>query len=114
MKRGQISYPLAYRRARTLLFLLGLFWLWTWLGSASAVAGLFHSPLHALLALYALAVAVLASLLAALLAAVHMVLNRPRYDDVVVALRAPDRGIAQRSRLGVRPAPEWWFTDKAS
>lgn len=54
-----------------------LFWLWTWLGSASFIAGLFHSPLHAIVAMYALFTFVLLSFPVFLLALAQMALNRP-------------------------------------
>lgn len=92
MKRRRVHYPLKYRRARTVLFATALFWLWIWLGSAAFVAGLFHSPIHAIIALYALFTLVLLSIPVFLLAVAQMLLNRPVpvLDDVVVSL-APAR-----------------------
>lgn len=92
MKRRRVHYPLKYRRARTVLFATALFWLWIWLGSAAFVASLFHSPIHAIIAMYALFTFVLLSIPVFLLAVAQMVLNRPFpvLDDVVVPL-APAR-----------------------
>jgi hypothetical protein len=65
-----------YRRARTTLCAVVVFWLWLLLGAAAFVAGLFDSPAKVFLAMYAGAVAVLVSIPVALLAAILMVLNR--------------------------------------
>lgn len=101
-----MHYPLRYRRARSLLYVVGLFWLWLWLGSAAMMEGLYHSPLHAALAVWALAVVVLVSIPAALLAAARMILTHPRRTAVVVPL-----GLAPR-----RPqeTAHWWYGEKAS
>ena len=104
MERGRID-PLRYRRARTLLFVIGLFWLWVWLGSAALLEGLYHSPLHAAVAMYAIAVAVLVSLPAALLAVVHMILTRPD----------PQGSVTAQLDAEVRPIEShWWYDEKAS
>ncbi|TKV29183.1 hypothetical protein FDK12_05955 [Arthrobacter sp. NamB2] len=106
MKRGRVHYPLRYRRARSLLYVIGLFWLWVWLGSATLLDNLYHSPLHAALAMYAIAVVVLVSLPAALLAVARMVLAHPRHNGVVVQLP-----------LAQQPRPEsahWWYGEKVS
>ena len=92
MKRRRVYYPLKYRRARTALYAVGLFWLWTWLGSAAFIASLFHSPVHAIIAMYALFTFVLLSIPAFLLAAAQMALNRPVVTSqpaVVLQLDAP-------------------------
>ncbi|GAA1346258.1 hypothetical protein GCM10009611_23840 [Arthrobacter roseus] len=65
-----------FRRARTLLAAVILFWFWVWLGSASMISSLFHLPLWAMLATYALAVSVLVSFPLALGATVQMHLMR--------------------------------------
>jgi hypothetical protein len=106
LQHERVRYPLSYRRARTALFAIGLFWLWTWLGSAAFISGLFGSPVHALIAVYALAVAVLVSLPAALLAAARMLLNRPYREGRVIELPAP------RNRSG--ETAHWWYDHQAS
>lgn len=108
MKRGRMHHPLRYRRARSLLYAIGLFWLWLWLGSATAMEGLYGSPVHAALAMYGLAVVVLVSIPAALLAAIRMVLTYPRRDAVVVKLP-----VASRSRRPLE-ATHRWYGQKAS
>jgi RsiW-degrading membrane proteinase PrsW (M82 family) len=77
MKRRRVHYPLKYRRARTAIYAVMLFWLWTWLGSAAFIASLFNSPIHAIIAMYALFTFVLLSIPAFLLALAQMALNRP-------------------------------------
>lgn len=99
MERGRIRHALQYRRARTLLYVIGLFWLWVWLGSAALLEGLYHSPLHAALAMYAIAVAVLVSLPAALLAVVRMILAHPGRNGVVAL---PQRAAPPAD------AAHWW------
>ena len=73
--RGQSLHT--YRRARTTLVCVVVFWLWLLLGAAAFVAGMFDSPTKLFLAMYAGAVAVLVSIPIGLLAAVFMLLNRP-------------------------------------
>ncbi len=106
MRRGRANYPLRYRRARSLLYVIGLFWLWMWLGSAALLDGLYDTPLHAALVMYAIAVVVLVSLPAALLAVARMVLTHPRQVAVVVRLPAPP----------ARPpeSAHWWYGEKVS
>ncbi|UNK46444.1 hypothetical protein [Arthrobacter sulfonylureivorans] len=70
-----------YRRARTTLICVAIFWLWLLLGAAAFVAGMFDSPTKLFLAMYAGAVAVLVSLPVGLLAAIFMLLNRPAAED---------------------------------
>ena len=77
MKRRRVQYPLKYRRARTVIYAVVLFWLWTWLGSAAFIASLFNSPIHAIIAMYALFTFILLSLPVFLLALAQMALNRP-------------------------------------
>ena len=106
MARSRVHHPLRYRRARTLLYAIGLFWLWLWLGSGALVDGLHHSPVHAALAVYAVAVVVLVSIPAALLAVIRMLLTHPRRGAIVVAL--PATGHAPREDA------HWWYGEKAS
>jgi hypothetical protein len=70
-----------YRRARTTLICVAIFWLWLLLGAAAFVAGMFDSPTKLFLAMYAGAVAVLVSIPVGLLAAIFMLLNRPATAD---------------------------------
>lgn len=98
-----MHYPLKYRRARTVLYAVALFWLWTWLGSAAFIASLFHSPIHAIIAMYALVTFVLLSIPVFLLAVAQMMLNRPpsENDAVVIPLgsqRTPARPSARVER----------------
>ncbi len=108
----QASRLMRFRRARTLLGAVVLFWMWVWLGSASMIAGLFHVPLWAMLATYGLGVGVLVSLPLALGAAVQMHLMRSS-SAPNGATRAPGRdnyaisstsGQADVVRLPRRPA----------
>jgi len=66
-----------FRRARTVLALLGVFWLWLLLGSASFVASLFDRPFYAMIALYGLGTLTLISLLIAPVALAYLLMNRP-------------------------------------
>ncbi|MFJ2506846.1 MULTISPECIES: hypothetical protein [Arthrobacter] len=66
-----------FRRARTVLGALVLFWLWLLLGSAGFVASLFDRPFYAMLALYALGTLTLISLLIAPVALAYLLMNRP-------------------------------------
>ena len=105
-----MHYPLKYRRARALVYAVLLFWLWAWLGSGLFIASLFGSPLHALVAMYALAVAILVSFPIFLLAGVWMLLNRPGPATAAVVDLGNKRG---RSRPSARESDRW-FSDKAS
>lgn len=89
-----MHYPLQYRRARALVYAVLVFWLWAWLGSGYFITSLFGSPVYALLAMYALAVAILVSFPIFLLAVVRMVLNRPRPSARVVTSLGTRRGSA--------------------
>ena len=104
MARNRVHHPLQYRRARTVLYGIGLFWLWLWLGSGALIDGLHGSPVHAALAVYALAVVIIVSIPAALLAVARMLLTHPRRGAVVVAL--PTRHAAEGTH--------WWYGEKAS
>ncbi|WP_156135013.1 hypothetical protein [Arthrobacter sp. L77] len=106
MARSRVHHPLHYRRARSLLFVIGLFWLWLWLGSGALLDGLHHSPVHAALAVYALAIVILVSIPAALLAVIRMILTHPRRTAVVVPLPA--------ARQAPREDAHWWYGEKAS
>lgn len=108
MARGRKHFPLRYRRARSVLYGVGLFWLWLWFGSAASLEGLHHSPLHAVLAMYALAVAILVSIPAAVLAAAQMILARPRSHSAVI-LKLPVA--PQRPPL---VGTQWQYGEKAS
>ncbi|WP_309071238.1 hypothetical protein [Arthrobacter sp.] len=94
MKRRRVHYPLKYRRARTVIYAVALFWLWTWLGSAAFIASLFHSPVHAIIAMYALVTFILLSIPVFLLAIAQMALNRP--------VMMPEQAVVVQ--LGSRPA----------
>ncbi|MBE0010010.1 MULTISPECIES: hypothetical protein [unclassified Arthrobacter] len=105
-----MHYPLQYRRARALVYAVLVFWLWAWLGSGYFITSLFGSPVYALLALYALAVAILVSFPIFLLAATRMLLNRPRRTTgVVTSLRTK-----RTSSLPPSPQSGSWISDKAS
>lgn len=106
MARSRVHHPLRYRRARSVLFVIGLFWVWLWLGSGALLAGLHHSPVHLALAVYALAVAIVVSIPAALLAGIRMLLTHPRAGAVVVSLPA--------TRRSPRGDAHWWYDEKAS
>lgn len=75
-----------FRRARTVLGALIIFWLWMLLGSAGFVASLFDRPFYAMLALYALGTLTLISLLIAPVALAYLLMNRP---GKVAAQQAP-------------------------
>ena len=106
MARRRVHHPLPYRRARSLLYVIGLFWLWLWLGSGALVDGLHHSPVHAALAVYAVAVVFLVSIPAALLAVIRMLLTHSRRRGVVIALPL--------ARRAPREDAHWWYGGKAS
>lgn len=120
-----MNYPLKYRRARALVYATLLFWLWAWLGSGFFIASLFDSPVYALLAMYALTVAILVSLPVMLLSAAAMVLYRSKpVIGTPTASTTPGevRAAAAVADLDARRAPgptphphaDWWFSDKAS
>lgn len=66
-----------YRRARSGLVLIAVFWVWMLFGAADFVASLFGSPLHAALALYGLGALTLISLLFLPICLAYLILNRP-------------------------------------
>lgn len=76
-----------FRRGRTMLVMVAVFWLWLLLGSADFIAGLFESPIYALLALYGLGVVTLISLLVALVSVFYVVANRPERTDTGLPVR---------------------------
>ncbi|MCC9192171.1 hypothetical protein LOC59_00690 [Arthrobacter sp. zg-Y916] len=104
-----------FRRARTVLVAVGVFWLWMLFFSASAVASLFDRPFYAMMALYALGALTLISLLVAPVALSYLLMNRPpkpassaarpsgpaRLALLVEQLRS---GVAARSIRPQRPA----------
>lgn len=115
MEHQRMNYPLQYRRARALVYAVLLFWLWAWLGSSFFIASLFGSPVHALLAMYALSVAVLVSIPVLLLAVARMFLTRTR----PATRPAPTTVVTELSTKRTAPLPpahgsDWWFSDKAS
>lgn len=79
-----------YRRARTALILVGVFWLWLLFGSAAFVASLFDSPFYAMLALYAVGTVTLISLLIAPVALAYLLMNR---QSTVPASSAADQPV---------------------
>lgn len=66
-----------YRRARSGLVLIAVFWLWMLISAADFIASLFGSPFHAALALYGLGALTLISLLFLPICIAYLVLNRP-------------------------------------
>ncbi|MHA7140374.1 MULTISPECIES: hypothetical protein [unclassified Arthrobacter] len=110
-----MNYPLQYRRARALVYAVLLFWVWAWLGSSFFIASLFGSPVHALLAMYALSVAVLVSIPALLLAVARMLLTRTRAQTGNrVSPVVTDLSARRSSEPAPTHEPDWWFSDKAS
>ncbi|MHA7156316.1 hypothetical protein ACX80A_14670 [Arthrobacter sp. TMN-50] len=109
-----MNYPLQYRRARALVYAIFLFWLWAWLGSSYFITSLFGSPVHALLVMYALTVAILVSIPVLLLAGACMLLTRSRpttrYEPTVVTELSTNLSAA----LPPADGSNWWFSDKAS
>ena len=67
-----------FRRARSGLVLIAVFWLWMFFGAADFVAALFGSPIHAALAVFALGAVTLISLLFLPICVAYLMLNRPR------------------------------------
>lgn len=80
-----------YRRARTTLALVGLFWLWLLFGSAAFIASLFDSPFYAMLALYAVGAVTLISLLIAPVALAYLLMNRQPKVPASAAANPPVR-----------------------
>ncbi|MHA7276504.1 hypothetical protein ACX80O_08255 [Arthrobacter sp. Hz1] len=115
MEHQRMNYPLQYRRARALVYAVLLFWLWAWLGSSFFIASLFGSPVHALLAMYALTVAILVSIPALLLAVARMLLTRSHPTTCSAPTTVVTKLSAKRSAaLPPSGVSNWWFSDKAS
>ncbi|MCC9144553.1 MULTISPECIES: hypothetical protein [unclassified Arthrobacter] len=95
-----------YRRARSGLFLIALFWGWMLLGAADFIAALFGSPAYAALAVLALGALTLVSLLFLPICIAYLVLNRPRVPGQADRTASRSRD-AHRARLApvVRMAP---------
>lgn len=92
-----------YRRARSGLVLIAVFWLWMLIGAADFIASLFGSPFHAALALYGLGALTLVSLLFLPICIAYLVLNRPVATNVSMG-QAPELG-AQNEDAGHGLAP---------
>ncbi|MCC3275272.1 MULTISPECIES: hypothetical protein [unclassified Arthrobacter] len=87
-----------YRRARSGLVLIGVFWLWMLFGAADLVGALFGSPVHAALAVFALGALTLISLLFLPICVAYLVLNRS-------AMKAPGKPAnAAERHEGTAPA----------
>ncbi|MCQ1948851.1 MULTISPECIES: hypothetical protein [Arthrobacter] len=86
-----------FRRARSGLVLIALFWLWMLFGAADFVAALFGSPIHAALAVFALGALTLISLLFLPICIAYLVLNRPKVHAAPSV--APQAGEAQGNGL---------------
>ena len=97
-----------YRRARSGLVLIAVFWLWMLFGAADFVASLFGSPLHAALALYGLAALTLISFLFLPICIAYLVLNRPSATSAAAGKagrgRHPEAGLAPVIRMMPRRA----------
>lgn len=104
-----------FRRARTFLVLIGVFWLWLLFGSAAFIASLFDTPMYALLALYGLGVLTLISLLAAPVCAAFLVMNRAgsthrvhHLSELAPVIRMVPRRVADGgTALSQRAAAKW-------
>lgn len=114
-----------FRRGRTMLIAVAVFWAWLLLGSADFIAGLFDSPLYAMLALYGLGVVTLISLLAAMVAVVYILANRPArsagspgqakdpsrhggFSDLAPVIRMVPRRVADHSAAVANKAAAKW------
>ncbi|WP_152916186.1 hypothetical protein [Arthrobacter sp. RIT-PI-e] len=102
-----------YRRARTLLIIIGLFWSWLGLGGGGDLIAALHSPITGALVLYALAVSIPVTIAAAVLAAMRMLLMHPRRGGVVVRLPAAPR-YPPRSRAAEEVDRGWSYRQEAS
>ncbi|MFZ3417314.1 hypothetical protein [Arthrobacter sp. 3Tela_A] len=80
-----------FRRARTVLGLVGVLWLWLLFGSAGFVASLFDRPFYAMLALYAVGVLALVSLLILPVALAYLLMNRPGKTSPLAAPAAAEQ-----------------------
>jgi len=88
-----------FRRARTALGLVGIFWIWLLLGSAGFVASLFDRPFYAMLAMYAVGTLTLISLLIAPVALAYLLMNRPGKTSPQAAPAAEPTHRSVRSEL---------------
>ena len=110
-----------FRRGRTMLVIVAVFWLWLLLGSANFIASLFESPVYALLALYGLGVLTLISLLVATVSVFYLVANRPSdtnlpereavrpsFSELAPVIRLVPRRVADHSvALSNKAAAKW-------
>lgn len=95
-----------YRRARSGLVLIAVFWLWMLLGAADFVGALFGSPIHAALAVFALGALTLISLLFLPICIAYLVLNRPAVKARnTVSAKDTAPGAASSSAPGAGLAP---------
>ena len=101
-----------YRRARSGLVLIAVFWLWMIFGAAGFVSALFGSPVHAALAVFALGALSLVSLLFLPICIAYLLLNRPAVKAAgpsgaaADSLPAPDAGLAPVIRMMPRRAAQ--------
>ena len=98
-----------YRRARSGLVLIAVFWAWMIFGAADFVAALFGSPMHAALAVFGLGALTLVSLLFLPICIAFLVLNRPamKAKGIVpgtASPSSPEAGLAPVIRLAPRAA----------
>ena len=98
-----------FRRARSGLVLIAVFWLWMLFGAADFVTALFGSPIHAALAVFALGVLTLISLLFLPICVAYLILNRPQAQakDSAAPLQAREargNGLAPVIRMMPRRA----------
>ncbi len=110
-----------FRRGRTMVVLVAVFWLWLLLGSANFIAGLFDTPFYAMLALYGLGVVTLISLGVAGMAIFYMVVNkpartelpagssaRPGFSELAPVIRLVPRRVADHSAALTNKAAAKW------
>ncbi|UWX96838.1 hypothetical protein N2K95_14535 [Arthrobacter zhaoxinii] len=91
-----------FRRARSGLVLIAVFWIWMLFGAADFVAALFGSPIHAALAVFALGTLTLISLLFLPICLAYLVLNRPSMragSPAASARRTQGNGLAPVIRM---------------
>ncbi|WP_146360441.1 hypothetical protein [Arthrobacter yangruifuii] len=74
-----------FRRARSGLVLIAVFWLWMLFGAADFVAALFGSPIHAALAVCLLGALTLVSLLFLPICVAYLVLHKPQAGSQVAS-----------------------------
>lgn len=100
-----------YRRARSGLVLIAVFWVWMIFGAADFVAALFGSPMHAALAVFGLGALTLVSLLFLPICIALLVMNRPamKAKDAMprtASPSSPEAGLAPVIRMAPRRAAE--------